>query len=96
MFLAPNFECFTKYDVFCSHSFDYVLKATQAYVVTKRFEITEKFHSSKALLKMAGGGDASPTSFPDNVYSESQSFLMDMPVFTVLQLYFIGRKERVL
>ena len=33
-FLAPNFECFTKYDAFCSHSFDYVtcvLKATKAY-----------------------------------------------------------------
>ena len=33
IFLAPNFECFTKYDVFCSHSFEYAClrQATQAY-----------------------------------------------------------------
>ena len=31
----------------------------------KRFEITKKIYSSKALLKRAGrGGDASPTSLP--------------------------------
>ena len=23
IFLAPNFECFIKYDAFCKHSFDY-------------------------------------------------------------------------
>ena len=32
-----------------------VLKATK-HIVTKRFEIMEKFYSSKALLEMAGGG----------------------------------------
>ena len=32
-----------------------VLKATKAYCM-KRFEIMEKFCSSKTLLKMAGGG----------------------------------------
>ena len=31
-------------------------------MVMKRFEIIEKLYLSKALLKMAGGGDASPTS----------------------------------
>ena len=30
-------------------------------MVMKRFEIIEKLYLSKALLKMAGGGDASPT-----------------------------------
>ena len=30
-------------------------------MVIKRFEIIEKLYLSKALLKMAGGGDASPT-----------------------------------
>ena len=29
-------------------------------MVMKRFEIIEKLYLSKALLKMAGGGDASP------------------------------------
>ena len=33
-----------------------------ASMVMKRFEIIEKLYLSKALLKMAGGGDASPTS----------------------------------
>ena len=33
-------------------------------MVMKRFEIIEKLYLSKALLKMAGGGDASPTSPP--------------------------------
>ena len=32
--------------------------------VMKRFEIIEKLYLSKALLKMADGGDASPTSPP--------------------------------
>ena len=37
------------------------------HIVMKRFEIMEKFYSSKTLLKMAGGGDAYaayPTSHP--------------------------------
>ena len=33
-------------------------------MVMKRFEIVEKLYLSKALLKMAGGGGASPTSPP--------------------------------
>ena len=54
------FECF-KYDAFCSHvSFDYAFLRRLRHIVMKRFEIIEKFHSSKALLKMAGGRDASP------------------------------------
>ena len=32
-------------------------------MVMKRFEIIEKLYLSKKILKMAGGGDASPT-FP--------------------------------
>ena len=31
-------------------------------MIMKRFEIIEKLYLSKALLKMAGGGDASPIS----------------------------------
>ena len=51
------FDCFIKYDVFCSHSFDYACLRRLRHIVMKRFEITEKFYSSKALMKMAGGGD---------------------------------------
>ena len=56
---SPNFKCFTKCNVFCSHSFDYAcLKVLRQlrHIVMKRFEITEKFYSSTALLKMAGEG----------------------------------------
>ena len=62
MFLAPNFKCFNKYDASCSHSFDCACLKRLRYIVMKRLEITEYFYSSKALLKMAGGVDASPTS----------------------------------
>ena len=40
-------------------------------MVMKRFEIIEKLYLSKALLKMAGGGDASPT------------FPLDLPLVTL-------------
>ena len=60
MFLAPNFECFTKYDAFCSHSFDYACLRRLKHIVTNRFEITENFYPSKALSKMDGGGMHSP------------------------------------
>ena len=53
-------ECFTKYDAFCSHSFDYASLWRLRHIVAKRFEIMGKFYSFKALLKTAGGGDASP------------------------------------
>ena len=56
------FECFTKYDVFCSHSFDYKCLRRLKHIVMKRFEIMEKFYSLKALLKMAGGGGMHPLS----------------------------------
>ena len=49
-------------DAFCSHSFDYACLRRLRHIVMKRFEIAENFH--KALLKIAGGGDASPTSSP--------------------------------
>ena len=55
MFLKPNFECFIKYDTFCSHSFDYARLRRLGHIVMKRFEIMENFYSSKTLLKMAGG-----------------------------------------
>ena len=56
MFLALNFECFTKYDAFCLHSFDYAcLKATQAYC-NEEVRNYGKF-LFLALLKMAGGGE---------------------------------------
>ena len=50
-FLAPNFECFTN-DAFCSHSFDYACVRRLPHIVMKRFEIMEKFYSSKTWLKM--------------------------------------------
>ena len=44
------------------------------HIVIKRFEIMEKFHSSKTLLKMAGGGDAYaayPTSLPGSIITKN-------------------------
>ena len=64
IFLASVFECFTKYDVFRWHSFDYACLKQLRHMVMNRFEIMKKIFSCKALLKMAGGGDASPTSPP--------------------------------
>ena len=59
--LVSNFHCFTKYDAFCSHSFDYAcLRRLRHFIVMKRFEIKTKFYSSKALLKMAGWGMYTP------------------------------------
>ena len=63
IFLAPNFECFTKH-VLCSHSFDYAYLRQLRHIVMKRFEIMEKFYSSKALLKMAGGGLGAYAAYP--------------------------------
>ena len=60
MFLAPNFDCFTIYDAFCSHSVDSACLRRLRHIVMKRFEITENFYSFKALLKMAGGGEMHP------------------------------------
>ena len=60
MTLAPNFECFTNYDAFCLHSFNYACLRRLRHIVMKRFEIMEKFYSSKTLLKMAGGGMPPP------------------------------------
>ena len=45
MFLASDFECFSKYDAFCSHSFDYACLERLMHIVRKRFEIIEKFYS---------------------------------------------------
>ena len=64
IFLAPNFECFTKYDAFRSHSFDYACVRRLRHIVMKRFEIMEKFYLSKAMLKMAGGGGMHPPHLP--------------------------------
>ena len=57
IFLAPNFECFTKYDTFCSRSFDYACLRRLRHIAYEEIEIMEKFYSSKALLKMAGRGE---------------------------------------
>ena len=54
IFLASNFECITNY-AFCSHSFDYACLSRFKHIVMKRFEIMEKFYSSKKLSKMAAG-----------------------------------------
>ena len=56
MFLSPNFECFIKYDALCSHSFDYACLRRLRHIVMKRYKIAEKFYSSKALIKVTGGG----------------------------------------
>ena len=52
-----TFDYFTN-DAFCSHSFECASLRRLRHIVTKRFEIMEKFYSSKTLLKMAGGGNA--------------------------------------
>ena len=74
IFLASIFECFTKHVVFCWHSFDYACLRRLRHIAMKRFEIMEKFYSSKALLKKAGR-DASPISHlgsdPGQVWSQS-------------------------
>ena len=51
MFVAPNFECFTKYDAFCEHSFNYACLSRLRRIVVKRFEIMEKLYSPKHCLK---------------------------------------------
>ena len=45
---------------FCSHSFDYACLKRLRHIVVQRLEITQKFYSSKASLKMAAGGMHSP------------------------------------
>ena len=60
--LDPNFECFTKYDAFCLHSFDYARLRRLRHIAMKRFKIMEKIYSFKALLKIAGAEGASLTS----------------------------------
>ena len=49
------------YDAFCTHGFDHACLRRLRHIVRKRFEIMEKFYLSKALVKLAGGEDASPT-----------------------------------
>ena len=46
-----SFECFTKYDSFGLHSFDFACLRRLRHIVTKRFKIMEKFYSSKTLSK---------------------------------------------
>ena len=36
IFLAPNFECFIKYDSFCKHSFDYACLRRLRFIVMNR------------------------------------------------------------
>ena len=81
IFLASIFECFTKFDVLCSHSFDYACLRRLKHIVMKRFEIIEKIYPSKALLKMAGGGDASPTSpLNQHLFTTTLTFLRSSTV----------------
>ena len=63
-FFVPNFECCTKYNAFCSYIFDYdCLLGRKAYCYRKGSKLWfKKLYASKTCLKMAGGGDASPTS----------------------------------
>ena len=63
IFLAPYLECFTN-GAFCSHNFDYACLRRLRHIVVKRFEIMEKFYSSKTLLKMACGGGGAYAAYP--------------------------------
>ena len=54
MFLAPNCESFTKYDAFCSHSFNYACFRQLRHIAMKRFQIMKKFYSFKRLWNMVG------------------------------------------
>ena len=76
IFLSPHCECFTKYDAFCSHSFDYASFRRLRHIVMKRFEIRKNCYSSTALLKMAGGGmhPQHPPLDPLLVPTDSQKF----------------------
>ena len=60
MFLAPYFECFTKYDAFCSHSCGYACLRRLRHIVKKRLEVKKNFYSSKTLLKITGGDVHTP------------------------------------
>ena len=60
LFLASNFECFTKYDPICSHIFNHACLRRVRHIVMKRLKIAEKFYSSKALLKWVVGGYIHP------------------------------------
>ena len=55
IFSATNFECFAD-DAFCSRSVYCACLRQLRHIVMKKFEIMEKFYSSKTLMKMAGGG----------------------------------------
>ena len=59
-FLALNFQSFTKYCTFSIHA----CLGRNGLLLLKRIKIMEKLYSSKTLLKMAGGRDTSPESFP--------------------------------
>ena len=41
--MAPNFECFTKYDAFCLHSFNYACSRRFAVMQTAGVKIGEDF-----------------------------------------------------
>ena len=64
IFLDPNSECFSKYDAFCSHIFDYACLKRKAYCYRRgsKIEIMEKLHISKTFFKMAGGRMHTPHS----------------------------------
>ena len=50
------FECFSKYDAFCSHIVNLCLLKALGLLLSKRFEIMEKLYLRKTFFKMAGGG----------------------------------------
>ena len=53
----------------------------------KKFEIMEKFYSSKPLLKIAGGGDAFPTSPPGSALLSRKNFEILHGVMAFLVLF---------
>ena len=55
-FFAPKSECFTKYEAFCSHTFDYACLGRKAYCYRKGLKLWKKLHSLNTCFKMAGGG----------------------------------------
>ena len=61
IFFDPNSEYFAKYVAFCSHIFDF---ACFSLIAIEEVRNMEKLDTSKTCLKMAGGKDAYPLSYP--------------------------------
>ena len=65
-FFDPNFECFAKYDAFCSHIFSYACLRRKAYFYSYRreFEIIEELYASENIFENGWWEDAYPSYYP--------------------------------